>query len=77
MKKPIQINRNKLSPNFRNNNTCLKGPHKLQHHKWLMPMIYIQQFKHKYTLMETHEPQIVYNIQVVNALSKSHAFNQT
>jgi hypothetical protein len=43
-----------------------------------MPMIYIQQFKHKDTMiMETHEPQMVYNIQVVNALSKSYAFNQT
>jgi hypothetical protein len=43
----------------------------------MMPMIYIQQLKHKDTIMETHEPQMVYNIQMVNALSKSYAFNQT
>lgn len=31
-----------------------KGSHNLQRHKWLMPMIYIQQFKHKDMIMETN-----------------------
>jgi hypothetical protein len=77
---PFKSIETKLNPNFRNNNTCFKGSHNLQHHEWLMPMIYIYIYNNlntQDTIMEAHEPQMVYNIQVVNALSKSYAFNQT